>query len=47
MDPRIKAIVRERQRQLAEVRRRGHLQRQVARLRLTTAELAIRPRRRA
>ena len=46
MDPKVRAIVREMKRQLAEVQRRGHLQRQIARLRLTTDELMTLPKRR-
>jgi hypothetical protein len=42
MDPRARAIVREMKRHLAQMRRRGELGRQLARLRLTTAELVIR-----
>jgi hypothetical protein len=41
MDPKVRAIVREMKRNLAETRRRGHLRRELARLRLTTVELMM------
>jgi hypothetical protein len=47
MDPKARALIREMRRHLAQMRRRGQLERQLARLRLTTAELAIRKGRRA
>jgi len=47
MDPKVRAIVREMKRHLAQMRQRGQLKRQLARLRLTTAELVIRKGRRA
>ena len=42
MDPKERAIVREMKRRLAQMRRRGELKRQLARLRLTTADTVIR-----
>jgi len=41
MDPKARAIIREMKRRHAQMRRRGELQRQLARLRLTTDELRI------
>ena len=39
MDAKTRAVIRAMKRQLAEMRRPGHLKRQHARLRLTTAEM--------
>jgi hypothetical protein len=47
MDRKARALIREMRRHLAQMRRRGQLKRQLTRLRLTTAELAIRKGRRA
>jgi RecB family endonuclease NucS len=47
MDPQARAIIREMKRHLAQMRQRGQLKRQLARLRLTTAEAVIRKGRRA
>jgi hypothetical protein len=47
MNPKASAIIREMRRHLAEMRQRGQLERQLARLRLTTAETPIRKGRRA
>jgi RecB family endonuclease NucS len=46
MDPKARAIIREMKRHLAQMRQRGQLKRQLARLRLTTAETVIRKGRR-
>jgi hypothetical protein len=40
VDPKARAIIREWKQHLAQMRQRGQLKRQLARLRLTTAELA-------
>jgi hypothetical protein len=40
MDPKARAIIRELKKQLALKRRPGQLKHQIARLRLTTAEIA-------
>jgi RecB family endonuclease NucS len=47
MDSKARAIIREMKRRLAQMRQSGQLKRQLARLRLTTAELVIRKGRRA
>jgi len=47
MDAKARAAIREMKRHLAQMRQRGQLERQLARLRLTTAELVIRKGRRA
>jgi len=47
MDPKARTLIREMKRHLAQTRRRGQLERQLARLRLATAELVIRKGRRA
>jgi hypothetical protein len=41
VDPKARAIIREMKRHLAQMRQRGQLKRQLARLRLTTAETVI------
>jgi hypothetical protein len=41
MDPKARAIIREMKRHLAQMRQRGQLKRQLARLRLTTTDLVI------
>jgi hypothetical protein len=47
MDHEARAIIRKMKRHLAQMRQRGQLKRQLARLRLTTAEMAIGRSRRA
>jgi hypothetical protein len=42
MDPKARAIIREMKRRLAQMRQRGQLERQLARLRLTTVETVVR-----